>query len=233
MSLSGNRSPWAQGGDSWGDYFFQFVSDNSLVRIYDLSTKSLVQSLRIPTTERGFVPNCHGNTVCFGTEYYDAQDIFPLIYVSTGYESNGYTGALVYRITQHQGNFFITLVQTTKFPVDVSSWTEFIPAGDYAYLCYTTERVIFKIPMPKLKDGDLIVGRDSAIETYPFTPQPEWMSTSQNQDRLFYQWEIMFVSGGPGEAIVFVVLDLESRERKTILDFTKIGLTNARTSWLS
>lgn len=226
MSLGGNTSPWAQGGDSWGDYFFQFVSDNSLVRIYDLSTKTLVQSLRIPTTERGFVPNCHCNTVCFGTEYYDAEDIFPLIYVSTGYESGGYTGALVYRITLHQEVFFITLVQTIKFPAENSSWTEFVPGDGYAYLCYTSERVIYKVEMPKLKDGDIIIGRDSALETYQFPPQPDWMSTSRNQDRVFYQGEIMFVSGGPGEAIVFVVLDLKNRERKTIVDLTKIGLKN-------
>ena len=225
MSLSGRNN---QGGDSWGDYFFQFNTGNASVRVYDLATKTLVQTIKITNSLRGFVPNCHCNTVCFGTEYYDAEDIFPLIYVSTGYASEGYTGVLVYRIVQHNGVFFITLVQTIKFPVDKSSWTEFIPAGEFAYLCYTSERVIFKIEMPKLKDGDMIISRDSAIETFQFTPQPNWMSTSRNQGRMFYQGKIYFVSGVPhaGEASVLVVLNLETRERERIVDFTKNGLTS-------
>lgn len=229
IALSAQQlNPHPQGGDTWGNYFFQFVTNNSLVRVYDLSTKTLVQTVNIGSSQRGFVPNCHCNTVCFGNEYYDAEDIFPLIYVSTGYAAGGYTGALVYRITQHNDFFFITLVQTIRFPVDKSTWTEFIPGDDgFAYLCYTTERVIFKVTMPKLKDGDVIITRDEAIEAYQFSQQPDWMSTSRNQDRLFLNGKILFVSGVPqsGEASVFVVLNLETLERETIIDFKKIGLT--------
>ena len=223
MTVSGGRP---QGGDSWGDYFFQFAADNTAMKVYDLSTKTLVQTVKITSSLKGFVPNCHCNTVCFGNEYYDAEDLFPLIYVSTGYAYDGYTGALVYRITQHNGIFFITLVQTIKFPVDQSSWTEFIPAGEFAYLCYTSERVIFKIKMPKLKDGDIVIGRDSAVEAFQFSSQPKWMATSRNQDRLFHQGKILFVSGVPhaGEASVLVILNLETREREKIYDFKKYGL---------
>lgn len=225
MALGGKYN---QGGDSWGDYFFQFTRNNSEVRVYDLSLKTLAQTIKITSSLGGFVSNCHCNTVCFGSEYYDVDDCFPLLYVSTGYASGGYTGALVYRITQNNGIFFITLVQTIKFPVGKSSWTEFIPAGEYAYLCYTSERVIFKVPMPKLKDGDMIISRDSAIDTFQFTPQPNWMSTSRNQGRMFYQGKILFVSGVPhaGEASVLVVLNLETRERERIIDFKKNGLTS-------
>lgn len=222
MELSGRYS---QGGDCWGDYFFQFTKNNFEVRVFDLSTKTLVQTINITNSLRGFVSDCHCNTVCFGTEYYSDEDQFPLIYVSTGYAADGYTGALVYRITQHNGRFFITLVQTIKFPVDKSSWTEFVPGNEFAYLCYISERIIFKVPMPKLKDGDCIISRDNAIETYQFTPQPEWMATSRNQDRMFYQGKILFVSGvPPGEASVFVVLNLDLRERERIIDFKKNGL---------
>ena len=93
-----HRNPHPQGGDCWGNYFFQFVINHSIVRVYDLATKKLVQNIPIGKSQKGFVPNCHSNKVCFGTEYYDAEDIFPLIYVSTGYASGGYSGALVYRI---------------------------------------------------------------------------------------------------------------------------------------
>ncbi len=217
--------PTPQGGDCWGDYFFQFTANNTLLRVYDLSTKTLVQTIKLTSSLRGFVTNCHCNSVNFGTEYYDAEDVFPLIYVSTGNAAGGHTGSLVYRITQHNGTFFITLVQTIRFPVGKSSWTEFIPGGDYAYLCYTNERVIYKVPMPKLRDGNIIISRDDAVETYQFTPQPNWMSTSRNQDRMFYQGKILCISGVPkGEASVFMVLNLETCERERIVDFTKTGL---------
>lgn len=226
MPLGGQLSTAAQGGDCWGDYFFQFTTNNTKVRVFDLSLKTLVQTITIPTTERGFVSNCHCNTVCFGTEYYDVDDVFPLLYVSTGYASDGYTGALVYRITQHSGIFFITLVQTLKFPETQSSWTEFVPAGDHAYLCYTTERIIYKVKMPKLKDGDTVIDPESALETYQFTPQPDWMSSSRNQDRLFHQGKLLYITGVPQsrEASAFVILDLEKRERERIVDFQKNGL---------
>ncbi len=218
----------SQGGDCWGDYFFQFVANNSMVRIYDLSLKTLVQTLTIPASQRGFVPNCHSNTVCFGTEYYDTEDVFPLIYVSTGYAANGYTGALVYRITQHNGIFFITLVQTLKFPVEKTSWTEFVPGSEFAYLCYTSERIIYKVKMPKLKDGDIVIGREDAIETYQFSPQPNWMASSRNQDRVFYQGKIYVASGVPqtGEASVLFILNLETQERERIINLKKSGLTS-------
>lgn len=219
-------SPHPQGGDCRGDYFFQFVKDNTAVRVYDLNSKTLVQTIKITKSLKGFVANCHCNSVNFGTEYYDPEDVFPLIYVSTGYASGGYTGSMVYRITLDDGTFSITLVQTIKFPVDDSSWTEFIPGEEYGYLCYTSERVIYKVPMPKLKDGDVIISRDDAVDTYQFTPQPEWMSTSRNQDRMLYQGKLLVISGVPrAEASVFMVLNLETRERERIIDFTDIGLT--------
>lgn len=228
ISLSAQQlNPPPQGGDTWGNYLFQFVTNNSLVRVYDLSTKTLIQTVMIDSSQRGFVPNCHCNTVCFGNEFYDVDDIFPLIYVSTGYAAGGYTGALVYRITQHNDLFVITLVQTIRFPVEKTSWTEFVPGDEFAYLCYTSERVIYKVPMPKLKDGNTIISRDDAIETYQFSPQPDWMSTSRNQDRLYYQGKIYYISGVPqvGEASAFVTLNLETLTRERIIDFKKIGLT--------
>jgi hypothetical protein len=226
MTLSNNTSPFPQGGDCWGDYFFQFVENNSCVRVYNLSKKKLVQTVSIPADQRGFVPKCHCNTVCFGSDFYDKSDDFPLIYVSTGYASNGYTGALVYRIKKTRDEFTLDLVQTFQFPVDNSSWTEFVPAGEYAYLCYRSERVIFKVRMPKFSEGDLIINRGMALETYQFTPQPDWMATSRNQDRLFYNGKVIYITGVPQakEASAFVVLNLEKLERERIIDFIELGL---------
>ena len=226
MSLGGNLPPQPQGGDCWGDFFFQFSTNNSTVRVYNLLTRKLVYTIKVPLEQIGFVPTCHCNTVCFGSEYYDDKDEFPLIYVSTGNASNGYTGALVYRITRKQYQFDLALVQTLRFPVDKSSWTEFVPAGEYAYLCYTSERIIYKYRMPKLSEGDIILTRELAEDSFQFAPQPEWMLTSRNQDRLFYNGKIIYITGVPeaGEASAFVILNMETLERETIIDFLSIGL---------
>ena len=88
----------SQGGACYGDFLFLFTAKNTTCWIYNLAQNALLQTYSIPSEERGFVSNCHCNTVNFGTEKYDAGDPFPLIYVSTGYASDGYTGALVYRI---------------------------------------------------------------------------------------------------------------------------------------
>lgn len=235
LRIGGYQYPEPQGGDCWGDLFFQFTSFNSCVRVYDLALKKLIQTVEIPSSERGFVKDCHCNTVCFGSDYYDLNDEFPLIYVSTGNAYKGYTGALVYRILRDQDQFSFTLVQTILFPEDRSSWTEFVPAGDYAYLCYTTERVIFKFPMPKLENGNIVVlSRLMAMESYQFSPQPDWMFTSRNQDRLFHEGKILYISGVPtAEASVFVELNLETLERDRIINFQEIGLLKESESLFS
>ena len=222
------KSANVQGGDCWGDYFFQFGTNTSRIRVYDLALKTYVQNVYLYNNQKGFVPNCHCNTVAFGTEFYDAEDLFPLIYVSTGYGVDGYTGALVYRITKdYRGLFSVSLVQTIKFPDMKTSWTEFIPAGEYAYLCYPGERIAYKVEMPKLKDGELVfINPSMALEVYQFPPRPTWMGSSRNQDNLFYDGKIIFITGVSQGFIGLVVLDLKERKWERIINFKKNGLTS-------
>ena len=224
MTLGSIR--YAQGGDCWGNYFFQFVQNNFIVRVYDLSTKALVQSIPIPSSKRGFVSNCHCNTVCFGTEYYDVEDTFPLIYVSTGYAADNYTGALVYRITRYNDEFDISLVQTIRFPVDKSSWTEFIPGNGFAYLYYSSERAFFKYNIPKLEDGDIVLNRNSALECFQVIDFPKWAASSE-QDHLMFNDRIVYITGLPqsGGAITLVVLNIDNQKIERIYDLKKSGLT--------
>ena len=188
-----------QGGDCWGDYFFQFGTNNTRIRIYDLALKTYSQNVYLSNGLTGFVPNCHCNTVAFGTEYYDAGDPFPLIYVSTGYGVDGYTGALVYRIKRNYlGTFSVSLVQT-----------------------------IYRMEMPKLKDGDLVtLDPSQALETYLFPPRPSWMGTSRNQDYLFRDGKLYFITGTSQGFSGLVVLDLGTRKWERIINFKKNGLTS-------
>ena len=228
MPLDKKQFDLPQGGDCWGNYFFQFTSGNNRVYVFDLALKTVVQTIDIPRSQHGFVSSCHCNTVSFGTEYFDVNDLFPLIYVSTGYASDGYTGVLVYRIRQDwRGRFSITLVQTIKIPAVDNSWIEFIPAGEEAYLCYTGLNLIYRVKMPRLMDGDIVIRPEDALETYQFPPRPDWLLSSRYQDRLFQDGKIIYITGvPPGEASALVVLDLQNRKREMIVDFKKNGLTS-------
>ena len=226
MTLTYDYPPSPQGGACWNDYFFQFTADNGIIWIFNLQEKKRIQKYTLSENNRGFVSNCHCNSVCFGSSYFKEGDEFPLLYVSTGYASNGYTGALVYRINRDKGLFSFSLVQTIRLPVLRSSWTEFIPAGDYCYVCYTSDTVVYKMRLPAVNDGDVILdGSKDAIEVFQFPPQPEEIKSSRNQGRIFHNGKIIYPSGVPqvGEASILFILDLKTRTYEHIFDFPSMG----------
>lgn len=212
----------SQGGACFGDFLFMF-RDNNTGWIYNLATSTLIQTFTIPEGELGFVSNCHYNTVNFGTEYYDDNDPFPLIYISTGYASDGYSGALAYRIVATTENdsttFSFSLVQTIKIPG--SGWTEFVTGDENdCYICYTSQRKIYRMKMPTLSQGDVTFDLSQAIDVYQFTPQPAWYNGSSGQGRVYYDGRIYFVAGEPSKSqtLLFVGLDLSSRRRVVEID---------------
>lgn len=227
MNLKTGLSPQPQGGDCWGDFFFQFSTNNSVVRIYNLAEKKLIQTYKLSKKDQGFVSNCHCNSVCFGSMYFEEEDTFPLLYVSTGYSSLGYSGALVYRVIQNDELFTLSLVQTIRLPVLNSSWTEFIPSEDVCYVCYSSDYIVYKMPLPSVHDGDVIIdGSMNSLEVFQFPSQPAFMKGSRNQGRMFHNGTIIFPSGVPqaGEASMLVFLDMNTRTYKYIFDFKELGL---------
>lgn len=226
-----------QGGACFGDYLFMFTENNTTCWIYNLATNTLVQTITIPSEERGFVSDCHCNTVNFGVEYYDANDPFPLIYVSTGFALGGYSsenlaGALVYRVVATTENdittYSLSLVQTLKMPG--TTWTEFLVGEDgCCYLCYTGQRKIYKMKMPLLSDGDITFDLTQALSVYQFSQQPSWYNGSRNQNRIYHNGKIYMVSGVPAssETSLFIVLDLATETREVEIDLINtLGLTS-------
>ena len=215
-----------QGGACFGNYLFMFTTNNASCRIYNLATNTLVQTITIPDEEKGFVSNCHCNTVNFGTEYYDSNDQFPLIYVSTGYSSGGYSGALVYRIVatteSEVTTYSLSLVQTIKFS---ATWSEFIVADDGA--CYVKTDYYYRMPMPKLSQGDVTLDLQNALQVCKITEQPSWYNGSRNQGHLYHDGKMYLVSGVPasGEESLFIVIDLATGRREVEIDlYNTLGL---------
>lgn len=224
MTFQNNLYPHPQGGDCWGDFFFQFTNNNESVRVYNLAEQKLIQEFKLKNEDRGFVSNCHCNSVCFGPYFYDDNDEFPLLYVSTGYSCDGYSGALVYRITKSDELFAISLVQTLRFPALEVSWTEFIPIEGACFVCYSD--LVYKMNMPSVHDGNVIIdGSKGAIELFRFPSRPKEMRGSSNQGRMYHNGKILFPSGiPPGEQSVLVVLDMKTRTYEHVFSLPELGL---------
>ena len=219
-----------QGGACYGDYLFMFNENNTTCWIYNLATNTLLQTYTIPPEERGFVSNCHNNTANFGTEKYDSGDPFPLIYLSTGYSSGGYSGALVYRIvattSDSVATYSLTLVQTLKIPG--TAWTEFVVGNDGD--CYIKQELnglhYHRMTMPTLSQGDYTFDLEDALQTYNLTPQPSWYNGSQNQGHLYHNGKLYLVSGVPtSQASLFIAIDLATGRREVEIDlYNTLGL---------
>lgn len=216
-----------QGGDCFGDYLFMFTENNTTCWIFNLATQTAVQTITIPADQRGFVSNCHCNTVNFGTEYYDANDPFPLIYVSTGYNDGATSGVLVYRIVATTESdvttYSLVLVQTIKIPG--TSWTEFIVGDDNCcYIKYEGGTCLryYKMTMPKLSDGDITLDLSTALELLDFSKQA---FSSPNQQHIYFNGKLYVISGAAGAGLFFV-LDLATRTREALVDLNSIGLTS-------
>lgn len=216
-----------QGGATYGDYYITLAGPNTTAWLFNLNTATLVQQISIPSSERGFVSDCHSNTVNFGTEFYDAGDDFPLLYVSTGYGDGTDTGCLVYRIVNNGGTYSLVLVQTLKFPG--TEWTEFVPAGNdcYVYRSEVAGQVYYKFPMPTLQDGGTVTfDFTQAVASYNFGDQPAWYDGSSPQGRLYSNGRIIYPSGyPPSQKLLLIVLNLATLRREYEIDLAALGLT--------
>lgn len=216
-----------QGGACYGDYLFCFSDVNANVYMYNLRTSTLVQTMNIPVADRGFVSNPHRNTANFGTEFYDANDDFPLIYVSANNNDGTYSGALVYRIVNTGGTYSITLVQTIKFAA--TTWTEFITAGSYCYVMREENslEVFYKFAMPTLQDGsEVTLDLTQALSVSSLGAKPAWYAGSRAQGRLFYNGKLYYASGVPtNETLLLIQANLDTGVREMEINLAEVSIT--------
>lgn len=115
-----------QDGAIFGDYLFKFHS-NGLCYVFSMETGAKVGGFSVSGTN-DYMP--HSNAVCFGNQYYDPNDEFPLLYanVYNNYNKDSYTdkraGMLcVYRIQRDDTKFTSTLIQVIRVGfADIEPW---------------------------------------------------------------------------------------------------------------
>lgn len=111
--------PSHQSSACYGDYMFTFADKMATVKLYNLRTRTLLYTF----TQTALDANHHCNQAFFGTEKYDSDDVFPLVYISVKSSDWSVSGGTMeaFRIVPTMGDsdyssFTITKVQTITVP---------------------------------------------------------------------------------------------------------------------
>lgn len=120
------NGPVGQSGACYGDYLFIATANLKDIKMYNLRNKSLVYALDT-TGFADFLKDSpsvyHCNQACFGPDFYQEGDPFPLLYISQRNNVEGRCFYQVFRIVlpdlegEEYESFSLELVQTIYLPV--------------------------------------------------------------------------------------------------------------------
>lgn len=218
-----------QGGACYGDYFVQGYETNEFITIYNLKTKSYVTTLSIPAPPPS--SKTHSNTLNFGGQKYDGNDDFPLLYISSGYQTNKISYIYVYRIfrnSKEDSDFSISLIQTISL-IGFNSWTEGIidTENSFLWIRYSNSGNdgYANYELPPIDTSQITIDNEDYLQNFILKREPVG---SSNQGHLFYKNRILLVSGVPsgGQTLAFISINTITQQRELILDLTKVGLHN-------
>ena len=218
----------AQGGACYGDYFFQGYSNNEFITIYNLKTKSYVTTLSIPAPPPS--SKTHSNTLNFGVQKYDENDDFPLLYISSGYQTNKISYIYVYRIfrnSKEDSDFSVSLVQTISL-IGFNSWTEGIidTENSFLWIMYSKsgKDVYAKYDLPIVTEPKVQLNCEDSFINFILERKP----VGNNQGNLFSNNRILYVTGIPsqGQTLALVSINTLTQQRELILDLSEVGLHN-------
>jgi len=105
-----------QGAACYGDYLFQFTSQDSSNDNCGVLCYNLADSESICFIDLGFNENYHNSHVSFGSVFFAPSDAFPLLYVSENNAKNGFFKILVYRIISDGSAFDLSFIQSISMP---------------------------------------------------------------------------------------------------------------------
>jgi hypothetical protein len=168
-----------QGGTAYGKYLWAFHNYFESWEVYDLETEQLVQ-FKILKKD----PHKHCGCVSFGTEFYDENDEFPLLYIG---EENEYL-CYVYRITGEEGTWDLQLVQTITLPSASEEFCYYPTVkidneqgriilyglGNYPWTQQADNKIRYKtLPLPTLAQGDVTLTEADVIDSFELPQQTE------------------------------------------------------------
>ena len=182
---------YTQSSVAFNDLVFVFLDTSTtysaglLCKIFDLRTNTFVSSILNTLDENG-----HLNGACFTSVYYDIEDTFPLLLLSSGSSSYSNWCKVVRILTTEVNNetvYSVSLIKTIRFDTATLTHTRFGTTcideiNDclwfYGYKDYTNplgidvrECWFHKFPIPDLTDSnDVIYGKSDVIRIikYPY-----------------------------------------------------------------
>lgn len=233
MSISGG-----QGSTVYGNFFVQGYSyTNKTIRIYDLTSKQLVQSVDLPTFAN---TRYHANTISFSGTKYDNGDDFPLLYICSGYtDTSSVSTSEVYvvRIIGTSGSYTTSLIQTITLDFGVvNNWTEFVvdPINSRAWISRDGSNTNICVALPSISSSSVTINNETTIidkfDTKAFTLGTS--TKSSKQGRFFYHNRIYYVSGVPSysgegpDALYIVVNNTLTHCTEAVVPLKNFGLVS-------
>lgn len=223
-------SGWsAQGSANFDDFLFQFYAGNRYFSVYDINNKKKIGDYLCPGP---LGPRVHANTVNFSSRYYNSDDPFPTLYLSSGYQLDGYTRIYCYRVIHpSELQYRLELVQTITLQ-DFGTWTEGVLDNENGYLWIKYEKNgsngsygYAKYEIPDYSSDDVIISFNDYLEKFDLPAQPK---PSSNQGHIFQGGKIRLVSGVPSkdQPLLYICLNPSTGERELMIDLSEQGLVN-------
>lgn len=214
---------YGQDGACYGNNYITF-NGTGFYQVYSMNGDLLKASTALDQ-QATIAP--HANSVCFGTEKYDEDDTYPLLYVNAYNNTSLPTGSCyVYRLLD---NMTTSLQQTIVIgfandPIwagdghSVRPYGNFIVDTDnnklYAYVMIDSLNVtrFFKFDLPELSDGSTVTLTTDDIEDYF---DIEWMYYMQGVT--YYNHKIYATCGFSTADCKLYVVDLVSKKATSVV----------------
>ena len=150
--------------------------------VHNLQTGALLGRMLLPYGQNT-IPHC--NVVTFGNEFFSADSVLPLLYVS---QWNGGKKCLVYDITNNNNTYMATLVQTIStngIPEDIEG------AGNRDWVVDSERRLIFSIAY-KANSDRISEGNGTKIMCFPL-PEKSLESVTFGSANILDSFEVDFI----------------------------------------
>ena len=199
-----------------------------MISIYDMETKEHIYNITMTP-----VSTYHCNNINFGSEKYDQNDDFPLLYISM--ENVDEHKCLVYRIQESSGIFSATLVQTITYPTpsvvsmyypncvldNINKLFYIIGYTQNSYVAANNNYLkICAYNMPSLSEGNVLLDIADALYTF------EVRSLTATQGCFVYGGNIIQVYGLPVVDVNMYIGQISTASKRftTLIDLNEIKL---------
>ena len=210
----------------YNDLIFQFIHGNQYVYVHDASNGTLIQTIMMPNPDSS---GYHNNSVSFGSEKYDINDTYPLLYASQ--ESSAQNKCIVYRITGSRGSYEMTVVQTITYPTNaqtginyhncyIDTKNNYLLLGGLVNSPYSAMDgnilQYMAFDLPTLSDGDITLQMsDVLFKSRQFTNMP---TTQGGFCKNGYLYQVFGVSGSK----LLMIYDIKNSRYCYVYDLAEV-----------